>query len=156
MKNPKEEFIRLIYDINKSKGLDELTSKIISMLYVEPGEISLDELAKRTGYSLSAVSTTMKILSNSMLIKKFKKPKSKKIYFYMEKDVLPYLIDAMKKTLENIETSKEKMPEIISKYKKTKANKEDLKIAEDYYKRISVMENIVKKVVKTIEELKRR
>ena len=151
MNDPKEEFIRLLYDINKSKGFNELTSKIISILYVEPGEISLDELAKRTGYSLSAVSTTMNMLSNSILIRRFKKPKSKKIYFYMDKDVLPYIIDTMKKILENIKTSKKKMPEIISKYKKTKASKEDLKIAEDYYRRISVIENIVKKVVKELE-----
>ena len=154
MKNPKEKFMKLIYDVNKSRGLDELTSKIISILYVEPKEVSLNELSKRTGYSLSAVSTSMKMFGNSKLIKRIKKPKSKKIYFYMEKDIFPQLINIMKKTLEHIEISKKKMPEIISDYKKMKINKEELKIADKYYKRISIAEKIVKKVLKSIEKFR--
>lgn len=155
MKNPKEEFIKLMYDINKSKGLDELTSKIISILYVESKEISLEELAKRTGYSLSAVSTSMKMFNKSKLIKKLKKPKSKRVYFYMEKDIVPYLIDTIKKTIENIEIAKKKMPEIINEYKKSKINKEEIKIAEDYYKRISITENIMKNIIESVEKLKK-
>ncbi|MCD6477389.1 MAG: winged helix-turn-helix transcriptional regulator [Candidatus Aenigmarchaeota archaeon] len=153
MKNPKEGFENLIYEINKSKGLDELTSKLISILFVEPREISLEELAERTGYSLSAVSMSMKMFTNSGLIKKLKKPKSRKVYFYMEKNIIPYVIENMKKTLKNIEISKKEMPEIIKNYKKT-GMKEELEIAKDYYKRISVAEKIIRDVLNSLENLK--
>ncbi len=154
MKNPKKEFIKLIYEMNKSRGLDELVSKIISILYVEPKEISLDELAKRTGYSLSAVSTTMKLLANSGVIKKFKKPKSKKVYFYMEKDILSHLIEAIRKNFESIKLVKEKMPEIIDSYKKLKISKEELMIATNYYKQILIAERVMKKVLAQVGEVK--
>jgi len=153
--NPKEEFIKLMYDINKSKGMDELKSKIISILYVEPKEISLEELAKRTGYSLSAVSTSMKMFSNSKLIKKLKKPKSKRIYFYMEKDIIPYKIEKKKKKIVDKEIAKKKMPEIISGYKKMKRGEEETKIAKKYYKQILIAENIMKNIVESVKKLEK-
>ena len=89
MKNPKEKFMELIYDVNKSRGLDELTSKIISILYVEPKEVSLNELSKRTGYSLSAVSTSMKMFGHSKLIKRIKNPNQREYIFTWRKTYSP-------------------------------------------------------------------
>ena len=66
--NPKEDFVELLTEVNRRKGLDELTSRIIGILFIEPYEVSLDELSERTGYSMSAVSTAMKLLLGSGII----------------------------------------------------------------------------------------
>ncbi|MCD6367765.1 MAG: winged helix-turn-helix transcriptional regulator [Candidatus Aenigmarchaeota archaeon] len=152
--SPKEELKNLIYEANKLRGLDDITSKIISTLYVEPKEISLEDLSKKTGYSISAVSMAMKTISRLDVIKKFKKPKSRKVYFYMEKNVMPYITEMLSKNLGIIQRSKKKMPEIIRKLKKSKSNKEELKIAEYYNKQITVAEKIIKKALSSLDKMK--
>ena len=143
MSSAKEEFINLVTQNSKSNGLDELSSKAMGILYVEQNEISLEELAERTGYSLSAVSTSMKFLKNSGLIKKMKKPKSKKVYFYMEKDMVKTTVQLMRQKLEKIvKPSLEKIPKIIEHYKKENSQKakEELKNLETYYKQVKQAE----------------
>lgn len=154
MKNSKDEFIELIYEINKYRGLDDLTSKIIGILYAEPREVSLKELAKRTGYSISAVSTVMKMLSKSIIVKRFKKPKSRKIYFYMEKDVLPYLSDFIKKNVDIIGIAKKRVPKIIDRYKKSKVSGKEMKIIKNYYRQILVIDKIMRKLLESVKKNK--
>ncbi|UCD04363.1 MAG: winged helix-turn-helix transcriptional regulator [Candidatus Woesearchaeota archaeon] len=155
VKSPKKEFIELVCEINKSKGLDELSSKIIGILFIEPREISLDEISKRTGYSLSAVSTSMKFLSKSDLIRRVKKPGSKKIYFYMEKDMIDSFLTVIGKTGQKvISLAKSRVPSIIDKYnlEKSKTASEELKILKNYYKQLLVMEEMMNKFTKMLEE----
>ena len=46
----------------KMQGLSELNITLISVLFLNEEPVSIEELAKKTGYSLSAVSTAMKTL----------------------------------------------------------------------------------------------
>lgn len=155
VKSPKEEFIDLVCETNKLKGLDELSSRIIGILFIEPKEVSLDELSKRTGYSLSSVSTAMKLLVRSDFIKRVKKPKSKKIYFYMEKELLESFLRLLcVKSKGIISISKDKIPQIIEKYEsdKSKNSIEELKILKNYYKQLLVMEEVMNKFTNILEE----
>ncbi len=158
-KSPKEEFIELISDTQMSKGLGDLPSKIIGILFIEPEEMSLDELAKRTGYSLSAVCTDMKFIERFGIVKKLKKPKSKKIYFYMEKDMISMFMDLMKKTCENnIFKIKSRVPKIIENYKleKSKNSEKELMIIKNYYEQLFDLERIVKKLIEMLEEVQEK
>ena len=102
MKTPKEKSIEFFRDAMKVNGLDDISSSIIGVLYMEPKEISLDEISQKTGYSLSGVSTAMKMLSNMGCIKRIKKPGSRKVYFFMEKDILGSMIQLMRRKYDNI------------------------------------------------------
>ena len=114
----KSEFIERISANSKVNGLDELPSKLIGILYAEPREIDLDDLAKRTGYSLSAVSTAMKFVERAGIVKRLKKPKSRKVYFYMEKDIISMFTQLLRRKYESIILpSKHKLPKIIEGYK---------------------------------------
>ena len=155
MKSPKEEFIDLLCEIHKKKGLDELSSKLLAILYIEPGELSLEELAERTGYSLSSVSSAMKLISKSGIVKKARKPGSRKLYFYMEKNIVNELLQTLKKTMQEVVlTAKERVPKIIRRYKAERGAKEELKIIENYYKQLLVMEGVMKKVISMFEKVK--
>lgn len=150
MSSAKEEFIELVTNNSRINGLDEVSSIAIGILYVEPKEIALDELSERTGYSLSAVSTSMKMLENFGLIKRVKKPGSKKVYFYMDKDMVQTTIQLMRKKLEKvIRPSLEKIPEIIKHYKKenSKKSKEELTNLENYYMQIKQAEILMEQML---------
>ena len=158
-KTPKEEFIELMTENCKVNGLDELSSKIIALLYAEPREISLEELSKKTMYSLSAVCTAAKLIERIDLIKRIKKPGSRKAYFYMEKDMSILSLDLMKKKYEKIIIpTKQKLPSIINKYKKEKSEKsrQELKIIENYYKEVLVCEEIIKNIIEIVNKVRNK
>ena len=151
----KNEFIELISENSKVNGLDELSSRIVGILFIEPEEIALDELAKRTGYSPSAVSTAMKFIERAGIVKRSKKPKSRKVYFYMEKDMLAMHLQIHRRKYENIILpSKHKLPKIIEKYKleKSENSEEELRIVENYYKQVLFSEQLIKDSIKTLEQ----
>jgi len=153
---PKQKFIQLMTENSKVDGLSDLMCKIIGILYAEPREVSLDELAERTGYSLSAISTELRFVEGIGFIKKIKKPKSRKLYFYMEKDFSGMMDSMLKKKYELvIVKSKSILPEIIKEFKEKKSLSEDekqsLKIIEIYYRQILEMEEMFKKLLEFIK-----
>ena len=157
MESPKNAFIELITENSKVNGLDELSSKIIGILFIEPEEIALDELANRTGYSLSAVSTALKFIERAGIVKRSKKPKSRKVYFYMEKDMLAMSLQIVRTKYEKIFFSaKQKLPKIIDEYNKqqeqSKNTEDELRIVEDYYKALTFFEQILKEFIDKFEQ----
>lgn len=148
---PKEEFIQLMTDNVKVNGFSDLTSKIIGILFAEPDEISLEELSKRTGYSLSSISTEVKITERMGLVKRIKKPGSRKVYFSVERDFMKTVLELIKKKQENIVLkSKGILPGIIKNYKSkklSKKEKKELRVVEDYYKTILAAEKLFEKMM---------
>ncbi len=158
MKSAKEEFINIVAENSKVDGLDDLSAKILGILYVEPKEVALEELAKRTGYSLSSVSTAMKFMERAYIVKRIKKPRSRKIYFYMEKDMFSMLIQIMKRKYDKvILPTKERFPQIIEKYKKDKSkySKKEMKIVESYYKQVVASEKMLGKMINMLEGIQK-
>ncbi|MEK6964345.1 MAG: hypothetical protein AABX70_08020 [Nanoarchaeota archaeon] len=49
-----QQFIELVQTIGSLSGLDPLSSMIFGVVYLEPDSISLEEVAKKTGYSLAS------------------------------------------------------------------------------------------------------
>ena len=154
MQSPKNAFIELIVENSKINGFDELSSKLIGILFIEPEEIALDELANRTGYSLSAVSTALKFIERAGIVKRSKKPKSRKVYFYMEKDMLAMSLQIARRKYEKILLpSKQKLPNIIELYKQDSSKNfgAELMIVEDYYKSLIFFEQILKEFIEKFE-----
>ncbi|MDD5086747.1 MAG: hypothetical protein PHV16_03250 [Candidatus Nanoarchaeia archaeon] len=157
-KTPKEEFIQLMTENCRFNGLDEISSEVIALLYASPDEISLEELSKKTGYSLSAICMATKLIERIGLIKRIKKPGSRKAYFYMEKNMSVFSLDLIKRKYEKIIIpTKKKLPLIISKYKREKSEKarQELKIIENYYKEVVISEKIVKNIIEMIKKVRK-
>lgn len=79
--------------------MDDFPSRLISILQSEKEGISLDELAEITGYSLSNLSTIIKGMEDKQMVKKFKKPRSRKVYVIMDKDITSFFIELQKKNV---------------------------------------------------------
>jgi len=153
---PREQFIQLMTENAKTNGLDEATARIVAVLFLEPKELSLEELAKKSGYSLSSTSTSIKFMEASWMITKFKKPHSKKIYLKIENDIMSVMLKIlMHKREAIIKGTKEKLPLIIEEYKKSKADKQELKIIERYYRDVIIGEKIISEMIRRIESQRR-
>lgn len=152
----KEEFIVLMTENACVDGLDELSCKLIAMLYVEPGEISLEDLSKKTGYSLSAVCTSLKFSERVGFVKRIRKAGSKKVYYYMHKCMSEMFADLFTRKYERvIVPSKQKLPEIIQKYKseRSKEAREGAKIAEQYYREILAFDKLFSRINAELKEM---
>ncbi len=155
----KAEFIEHMVGCSKIHGFDDISSRIMAILYIEPKELSLEEISTKTKYSLSATSTAMKFMERMEMVKRIKKPHSKKAYFYMEKDTLKMFLDFLKKQQEKIVIPTiKKLPNIIETYEKETDNetKEELKIIKNYQKQTIAYEKIIEKTIKLVEKEQER
>jgi len=159
MKNYEKNFIEYMKNAGTAQGMqDDLLLEIFAQLYLEPEEIAMDELAEKTGYSLASISNKVKQMesmgfSAMGLLKRVKKPGSKKIYLHMEKDFM----DLWKKMLTAkheavVKKAKEEMPKIIENAKKEKADKEKLEVIKNYYSQILKFENVLNIMLKGFEK----
>jgi DNA-binding transcriptional regulator GbsR (MarR family) len=148
-------FIELVSQIGMFHGFDKLCSVIFGILYLEPRELTMDDIAKRTGYSLPSISNSMKLIEKTGFLKIIRKPKTKQLFFFIEKDMSRHVKEMVEKMHKvKIVPAKETLPSIISEYKELirKNNdtiaKEKLKIIESYYHYILKSEKILDVLLK--------
>lgn len=88
-----------IYDtfaeIASSIGYSPLHGKIIGALLIEGSALSLQQLAKKIGYSPSMVSISLDLLEVLGIIKKIKKSADRKLYVELSGDLLECLKKAV-------------------------------------------------------------
>jgi len=157
-KTAREEFIEFMAENVRINGLDNLSATVLSTLFLESTELSLEEISKKTGYSLSAVCTSANTLEHSGMVVRVKKPKTKKVYIYMEKSLIDMLLKMLEKKHELIiGRCKQQLPKMIERYKqlKTKNDKQELQIITQYYEDVLATEELLKEFIYKISKLKR-
>ena len=75
-------------DIASTIGYSEIHGRIIAALIVSNKKLSLQELAKETGYSTSTISLSLELLEFLEMIKKIKKVGDRKLYVELHGDLL--------------------------------------------------------------------
>jgi DNA-binding transcriptional regulator GbsR (MarR family) len=152
-----KDFIEMYQSLGGAPGFDELLLTLFAKLYIEPEDMAMDDLAKETGYSLASICNKVKLLESMGVVKRMRKPGSKKIFLYTEKSFIDIVKDTlMKKEELNIKVVKEKVPVLINKYKKKARSDKDkrkLKILEDYYEQIIKFERLIKHIKEDIENM---
>lgn len=152
-----KDFIEMYQGVSLMFGLDSTSIMIFAKLYIEPEDMAMEDLAKETGYSLASISNRIKMLEAMGFVKRNMKPGSKKIFLYTEKDFVKIIKEhLMKKEEQGIKVVKEKVPEIIKKYKdkvKSDREKKKLKILENYYIQISKFEKILRNTRNEFEKM---
>lgn len=158
MEELNKKVIELYQEMARGQGLtDSLMIEIFARLYISPEPVAMDDLAKETGYSLASISNKVKAIAIPLQIKRIRKPGTKKLFLYMEKDIMKIFKDALLKKEEFVvNITKEKLPKIIKEYKdkaKSGKDKEKLKIIESYYEQILKFETILGKILKEFEKI---
>ena len=151
--SPKEEFKKAIYNSFRALGIDDFPSKLMSVLQSEPEEISLGELSQMTGYSLSALSTTLKAMEENNMVKRFKKPKSRKVYVYMDKDLVTLYTELQKKRYnQSLLPFFQILPRIIQKYKDKEEFKSEIEMLEDFGEQLKFLDEQSRKFIEELEK----
>ena len=152
-----KEAMDFMATLGRVYGFSDLQSKAIALLYLEPDEISMEDIAEKTGYSLASISNTMKMLEAFGMIARRRKPKTKKVYFYMEKNLAKLNIMKLAAMRSNfLAPAKEILPALIKKYKnrvKDERSKKKVAIAENYYKQLLCFEGMIAHWIAELEEM---
>ncbi len=144
-----QEFIDFMQKAAEISGQDNGIASLFAYVYIQPEDISIEEIAKETGYSLATVSNRVKILESIGLVLKFRKPKSKKVYVKARRDLLGINeAEFLNKKLAVIDYTKRSVPQIIKKYS-AKANKDrklKVQILKDYLTQVEQTEKLIEKI----------
>ncbi len=123
-----------------SIGYSEVHGKIIAALLISNKPLSLQNLSKKTGYSLASISLSLDLLELVGIIRKFRK--NRKLYVNMEGDILEGLRNALLfKIQKNIITTTAE----FEKYKNQESEKA-IKILEKQIKRLEKYVNELAKI----------
>jgi DNA-binding transcriptional regulator GbsR (MarR family) len=151
-------FIEIYKEIGRSHGIDESVTAIFARIYIEPGDVAMEDIAKETGYSLASISNKVKFLSAFWPIKKIRKPGSNKIYLHIDKDIVKVWKESMVKKEEALfRVVKDKVPLLIKDFKdksKSSDDKKKLDIIKNYYHQTLMVENAVNDMVKSLDKIK--
>lgn len=136
-------------ELARSMGFSPIHGNIIGSLIVGGGSLSLQDMAKKTGYSISMVSLSMDLLEIIGIVKKVKKPGDRKLYIELDGDLLEslkkiFLIRVEKGisgSLIEFEQSKERLRGLQGKNKK------------DVLKAIDSLEREIKRLKKYVSLL---
>ncbi len=156
MDDIEKEFVEYYQKLGSIHNLDNLFTKIFAILFIEPKAVPMEELAKKTGYSLASISNKLKMLESMNFITRKTSPGTRKVYVYLEKDFSKIMKENLKKHEAIIEISKKEIPKIIEKNKAKKLSndaKKKLEIVENYYAQMLKFEKLVKKILSDIDKI---
>jgi len=94
-KNLEEKIYSTFSEVASSIGYSPLHGRIIGVLLVKGRPLSLQELAKETGYSSSMISLSLDLLEVLGVIKKIKKTGDRQLYIILQGDLLEILKNAI-------------------------------------------------------------
>jgi len=121
------EIIDTFASISQSLGYSEVHGKIIAALIVSDGPISLEELAKKTRYSIGMISLSLDLLEVIGMIKRIKKPQDRKLYVKFEGDLVESIKTAImlkiKKGISDVDENFRRHEEEVEKIKTEEGKK---------------------------------
>jgi HTH-type transcriptional regulator, osmoprotectant uptake regulator len=151
-----KEFNEILQRTGNPGCTDSLIMSIYAILYLESEPVAMEDLAKMTGYSLASVSSKTNIMETMGLIERRNMPRTRKLYYYMDKDLSGLFKNLfIKKEKKQIAVVKQMLPKVIEKYKKRELDEPEKKRLENlqkYYKSITKLEKIIKKIITMIDE----
>jgi len=130
-------------------GYSEIHGRIMAALLVANKKLSLQELAKETGYSISTLSLSLDLLEFLGMIKKIKKVRDRKLYIELHGDLLEGVKKAfLIKVQKSVEGTLNRFENYEKQLKKSK-DPEKKKVM----KLLNILEKEVKKLDKYINLL---
>ncbi|MEE8358835.1 MAG: hypothetical protein V3R82_05425 [Candidatus Hydrothermarchaeales archaeon] len=135
----RSEIIDELAKVSERWGLSGVFGRIHGVLIFSNKPMGLDEISKSSGYSVSSISQSIRLLENIGNVKRTKMPNSRKILFEAEQDISKNIKKYMESTLNyeitpmlgNIDRTEAKYKKLLEKTEDEKIRKE---IEEDLIK----------------------
>jgi len=151
-----EEIERDIYSsfatLASTIGYSEIHGRIIAALMVSGKKLSLQDLAKKTGYSISTLSLSLDLLEFFGMIKKIKNAGDRKLYIELHGDLLEglkkaFVVRIQKSVNDSLKRFSEYKENLrASKSKESKKVMDALNILEGEIKRLDKYINLLAKL----------
>jgi DNA-binding transcriptional regulator GbsR (MarR family) len=103
------ELAEKVVQLFERQGFNPTLMRIYIILFLSTKPLGLKDVASKSGYSISTVCNTMEILEETMDIRKFKNPGSKKIFYECAHD----MIQIHKKKMAAAKKEAESMTQIL-------------------------------------------
>jgi len=140
------EIYEAFSELAKSMGFSPIHGSIIGALIVGGGSLSLQEMSKRTGYSISMISLSLDLLELLDIVKKVKKSRDRNLYIELKGDLLESLKKIfLMRVKKSIQASLEKFEESRKKLEKTDGEKKD-----DVLRAVMLLEKEIKRLDKYV------
>ncbi|MBN2142718.1 HTH domain-containing protein [Candidatus Woesearchaeota archaeon] len=150
------ELNQYFQEVGRMQGISSEYMKIFSAVYLEPDEITMEELCEKTGYSPASICNKIKQLETTGMIIKKTKPGSKKIYLTMDRDMIAIIKKNIILKQEHIlRLAHAKIPEIIKRYEskmKTEKEKKKIGVLKDYYQQVQEAEKIFPQILELLNK----
>jgi len=142
----KRDIYSAFANIASSIGYSEIHGRIIAALLVSNRKLSLKELAKETGYSISTISLSLDLLEFLGMIKKIKKAGDRKLYIELQGDLLEglkraFILKVQKNITDSLKSFKDHK-KILEK-SKDKNKKKVMNLLNTLEKEIKKLENYI-------------
>lgn len=145
-KNPEKMLEELMASITLNTHGNPLMAKIYAVIFSNPDDLALDEIAEESGYSLSSVSNIVRTLEKCEVVQRIKKPGSKKVYVRPQRDMFTMMRKKIRLMMQlNIAPIKAQMPPIIQAFKQ---KQKKLKNKDTIKKQIAICENHLSQMIK--------
>lgn len=154
MTRAEEDLHKLLVDMGLKSGVKLITAKVFAIVFAVPDEIALEDIASRSGYSLSAVSTAVKELERFRKVRRMRHPGSRKVFVKGEKNFVKLFHEQLRASREYmVKPFRESLPFIIKQLKKeARDGKHDKKKREELKEKIVWYECFVRQN-ETLDEL---
>ena len=123
-------------------GYSDLHGKILAVLLVEGKPLSLQEVARKTGYSSSMISLSLDFLEVMGIVKKVKKTADRKLYLELHGDLLQALKNAI--VMKAKKSASESLMALDEKKKKLKGMKNGQ--SDKMLKTLEILEKEIKRL----------
>jgi len=158
MKGIEDDLLANVIPVMAPMGMSPIFGRIMFTLMFSPEPITMQELSARTGYSLSSLSTNLKLLVGLKKVRQETRPGSKKLYFSvmsleLGKAMLLLLsqIPVMSRTLRGaVRTA---LKDFEGLQKNSKASPEELADLEYRIKALRKLENEYTKTIEIYEDV---
>ncbi len=153
-----EDFVNLFIKAGSHAGT-HIYQTIKAILFLEPGPLCLEEIAKRAQYSLSATSMALKPLVELGVVERVHVPGSRKTYFQMHKDFFRLVKSSLDQTIvKSFSAVLASVPGLLDKYKQAAASpnnrrlKQEYVILRNYHEQLKAFERIFKDFLHAIDK----
>jgi DNA-binding transcriptional regulator GbsR (MarR family) len=133
-------------ELAKSMGFSPIHGNIIGSLIIGSGSMPLQDIAKKTGYSISMISLSMDLLEILGIVRKVKKSGDRKLYIELSGD----LLESLKKVF--LMRVKKGITGSLSAFEQSKGKLNDMrgKNKEEVLKTINMLEREIKRLDKYV------
>ncbi len=144
-----KKYLELQERIARQFGAKPTEAKILATIKAHHQAVALEEIAEETGYSLATISNTIRFFETKNMVKRIKKPKSKKVYVEARTDYLAVMKQKLEMIYNNTTIVKEQLPQII---KQTRSETEKKYLQEE----LKQAKQANKIIERTLEQIKQQ